>query len=1143
MSRAIWRAFILKCPRCQFENPEGIKFCGECGTKLERVCTHCHFSNPPQFKFCGDCGHKLTIPAEPSPRELSFDEKISKIQRYLPKGLTEKILSQKNKIEGERKQVTVLFCDMEGFTPLVEKIGPDEAYDIMDQVYELLIHKVNDYEGTVNEMTGDGIMALFGAPIALEDAPQRAIRSAHGIHQEMTKFNQRLREQKKKIPTLKMRIGIHSGPVVVGTLGNDLRVEFKAVGDTVNLASRMEGMAEPGTSNVTEETFKLTEDLFRFESLGEKKVKGKEKSVKVYRVIAPSNMRTRFDVSAERGLTKFVGRSRELDLLLDGFERSKSGRGQVFSIIAEAGVGKSRLLYEFRKAIASEDATFLEGLCLSYGRNMAYRPVIDILRANFNIKEGEGDNKIKEKIERDLKVLGLDESSIRPYLLELFSVKDRGISETLMSPEMRKDLIIEAIKRITLAGAETRTIVIAVEDLHWIDESSEELFKDILDSISGARVFLIMTYRPEFVPIWSGKSYHNQVNLNRLSNRESLAMVFDLLGAEEVSEDLEELILNKAEGIPFFIEEFVKSIRDLGLLKKTNGTCRLAKDLQELTVPVNVQDMIMARIDSLHESAKELLRTGSVIGREFSHELIRAVAGLPEQELLTHLSVLKDSELVYERGIYPDSSYVFQHALTQEVGYGSLLSNKKNELHASIGQAFEEIHRDRIEEFYEMLAHHYSKSDDTEKALEYLFKAGEKAKRTYANDAAIAFLTQGLELLKSLPETHERAKQELDFQIALGVPLIAIKGNGAQEVETTYARARDLCEQIADDSQLFQVLVGLRRVFFARGELLRAHELGEHLHRLSRGMENSAHLSRALMLLAETLYCLGKFARVREQCQQVIRLCDTERRQSQVRLYGTDALCACRIIEACALWYLGYPDQAVKKSNDGLARAQELSHPFNLAHSISFNATVHQLRRDVQAVLEKAEALIQFATEQRFPLWKAWGMLLQGWALVEQGNRNEGIAQLRQALEDYSSMELLFFPTYSFALLAEAYGKMGHVKDGLIVLGEALEKAHKGGERLHEAELYRIKGELLLIRGGAESKCEACFHQAIGVARDQNAKALELRAAMSLSRLYQKQGRKEDARTLLEDIYGWFTEGFETADLKEARALFEELSD
>ena len=409
----------MQCPKCQFENVDGAKFCNECGCKLEISCPDCSKINPPGSKFCNECGHNFTTPSEPVVKELSFDEKIDKIQRYLPKGLTEKILSQREKIEGERKQVTVMFCDMEGFTPLSELLGIEEAYSIIDQVYEILIHKVHDYEGTVNEMTGDGIMALFGAPIALEDAPQRAIQSSLAIHREMAKFSNQLKQEKKDVPPVKMRIGIHTGPVVVGTLGNDLRVEFKAVGDTVNIASRMEGLAEPGATYVTEDTFKLTEGFFRFEALGEKEVKGKKEPISVYRAIAPSTRRTRFDVSAERGLTRFVGRGRELELLLDGFERCKTGRGQAFSIVAEAGVGKSRLLYEFRKAVSGENVTFLEGRCLSYSRGVAYHPHIDILKSNFDIEEGDRDIEIREKVTNSLKLLGVEEALTLPYFLEL----------------------------------------------------------------------------------------------------------------------------------------------------------------------------------------------------------------------------------------------------------------------------------------------------------------------------------------------------------------------------------------------------------------------------------------------------------------------------------------------------------------------------------------------------------------------------------------------------------------------------------------------------------------------------------------------------------------------------------------------------
>jgi class 3 adenylate cyclase/tetratricopeptide (TPR) repeat protein len=751
----------MKCPECQTDNSDHRKFCRECGAKLSLLCSLCGVENLPGDKFCGECGHNLILPPETLPEELSFDEKLEKIQRYLPKGLSEKILAQRDRIEGERKQVTVMFCDIESFTQISEKLGPEDAYTIMDKVYEILIHKVHDYEGTVNEMTGDGIMALFGAPIALEDAPQRAIRSSLSIHREIAKFNDRMKQEKENILPLRMRIGIHSGPVVVGTLGNDLRVEFKAVGDTVNLASRTEGLAEPGTTYITEDTFKLAEGFFRFEALGERKIKGKEEPVQIYRAIAPSTRRTRFDISAERGLTSFVGRDRELKLLLEGFERAKTGRGQAYSIMAEAGLGKSRLLYEFRKAATHENVTFLEGKCLSYSKNIAYHPVKDTLKANFNIKEGDADVEIKQKVINGLKILGIDEVSSLPSILELLSVKDSGIDKISMIPETKKGRIIEAVKRIALKGSEIKPLILATEDLHWIDKSSEEYLQDLMNSISGARIFLIFTYRPEFVHPWGAKSYHSQVNLNRLSNGESLAMASHLLDTEALEKELEELILEKTEGVPFFIEEFIKSLKDLQIIEKKGYTYRISKDVQAVSIPAKIQDVIMARVDSLPEGAKQIVQTASVVGREFNHELIKRVVDYPEKHLLSHLSVLKDSELLYEQGIYPQSTYIFKHALTQEVVYDSLLLKRREEIHEKIGLSIEQIYAEKLEEFYEILAYHYSKCGRYEKACQYLRLSGEKASRSYSNWEALQFYKQAIKLLKKLPDTDENRKEQL----------------------------------------------------------------------------------------------------------------------------------------------------------------------------------------------------------------------------------------------------------------------------------------------------------------------------------------------------------------------------------------------
>ena len=671
----------MNCTKCHSDNPEGIMYCGQCGEKLEKICLKCNSVNPPQFKFCGQCGNDLTLASKPLCKELSPDEKLEKIQKYFPQGILEKILSQGDTIEGERRHVTVLFADISGFTSMSEMMEPEEVTGIMNKCFSMIGACIKKHGGTIDKFMGDCVMALFGAPIALEDAPQRAIRSAIMIHREMTQFNDRLRHDEEIIKPLKMRIGIHTGPVVAGMVGSDGKQDFTVMGDTVNLASRMESLAEPGTTYVTEDTFRLTEGLFRFEALGEKKIKGKEETNRVYQVIAPSTRRTRFDVSTEQGLTPFVGRQRELELLIDGYERSKEGRGQSISIISEAGIGKSRLLYEFRKAVTNEDATFLEGRCLSYSTNIAYHPIVDILRATFDIQDTDTDEMIRQKVKQFLKVLQIDAVTHMPHLLELLAVKESGIEKIPMSPEARKDRTLEALKQITIKGSELRPLIMAIEDLHWMDRSSEDALKNLLESIAGARVFLIFTYRPEFVHTWGSRSYHSQITLNRLSNRESLLMVEHLLDTKDLDKDIAELTLSKTEGIPFFIEEFIKSLKELKIIEKHNGAYKLTRDIKMVTIPSTIQDVIMARVDHLPEGSREFLRTGAVIEREFSHELIGKVTGLPEQDLLSRLSTLKDSELIYERGIYPNNTYVFKHALTREVVYDSILTKKRKDLH------------------------------------------------------------------------------------------------------------------------------------------------------------------------------------------------------------------------------------------------------------------------------------------------------------------------------------------------------------------------------------------------------------------------------------------------------------------------------
>ncbi len=1111
----------MKCPKCQFENPAEVKFCGQCGAKLERICPQCNSSNPPQFKFCGECGHDLAVPSERPAADLSFEEKLEKIQRYLPGGLTEKILAQRGKIEGERKQVTVMFCDAEGFSLLSEKLGPEKVYAIMDEVFETLIHKVNEFGGTVNKMTGDGVMALFGAPIALEDAPQRAIRSALSIQREIARFSDRTKADTGA--TLRMRIGIHTGPVVVGSLGNDLRVEFTAVGDTVNLASRMEGLAEPGTVYVTEDTFKLTEGLFRFEALGERKVKGKKTPVRAYRVIAPSTSRTRFDVSAERGLTPFLGRERELELLLDGLERARAGRGQAFSVMGEAGVGKSRLLYEFRKAIANEDVIFLEGRCLSYSTNVAYHPVIDLLKSTFDIHEGDDDDRIRDKVKRGLKEMGADQASTLPFVLELLSVKESGIDALGLSPEARKDRTLEALKRIVLKGSEMRPLVVAVEDLHWVDRSSEDTLKSLLDAISGAQLLLIFTYRPEFVHTWGGKSYHNQVNLNRLSNRETLAMAAYVLGTEVMGEDLEELILNKTEGIPFFVEEFMKSLKDLGIIEWKDSGYYLAKDIKDLTIPSTIQDVIMARVDSLPEGAKSVLQTGSAIGREFSCELIKRVTGIPTQEMTPHLSVLRDSELLYERGIFPQATYIFRHSLTQEVAYDSLLVKRRNEIHERIGQAIEGLYPDRLEEFYEVLAHHYARSENSEKAYQYLKLSGDKAILNYSLWEAFRFYKEAINVLSQLPDNDENRRKHIEVRLSahtafgpLGYP---------EDSMQILQEGERLSKELGDESSLatFYSAIGLRHMM--HGDIPQGTAYAENAFEVAERIQDIDMVATTGISLCPGYMVGAQYAKGVEVARRVTAL--LEKTQKQHYSGGGVVMVYPSLLSFCghAMGALGDFEEGKAFCEKALRFARENNDLVAIAYAEYNFGWFFINKGDGEKVVEHMKTALPLFEEVQFAslLGTTWAGLGWGYYLLEdlEGAREHA----QRVIKFQKDAGIPIFLSIAYWLLGLIDFDSGDLKSALGFTEEALQLAQSNGEKWLEANSRILLGRVL---GRAEKtrvgEAEESILQGIRILDERKLKPSSSLGYLFLGELYADAGQREKALESLKKAEGAFKE-------------------
>jgi predicted ATPase/class 3 adenylate cyclase len=729
--------------------------------------------------------------------------------------------------------VTVLFADITGYTTLSEQLGEEALFAVMDELYELFIHEVHRYEGTVNELTGDGIVAFFGAPLAVVQAPQRAVRAALAMQREVGRFSARF--ERERGYRLQVRVGINTGPVIVGKVGNNLRMDYKAVGDTVNLAARLEQTAEPGTIQITADTYKLVAGYFRSQDLGPQDIKGKAAKVHVYRVTGERGARSRLDVERERGFTRFVGRGRELELLCDGFERAKGGRGQAISMVGEAGLGKSRLLYEFRNALAGADLTFLEGRCSPYGAATAYLPIVEILKQSFLIDASDSAADVARKVETGLQRLSVGLETTAPYLLHLLGGDQAGSAVATVPPEVVKRRTFEALQRLTLAGAARRPLVLTFEDVHWADETTEEFATFLLEHIAGARVLLVFTHRPEFVSTWSRKSYHSTLTLTRLSRRESREMLTALLGTDQVQEALMELVVDKSEGVPFFLEELVRSLRETGVIEERAGQWVLTTGTTAVQVPTTVHDVLMTRIDRLPEGAKRVLQIGAVIGREFPWALLQAVVGLPEPELGVHLVALIDAELVYERGLPPQVTYLFKHALTQDVAYDNLLQATRRQLHQQIGEAILVQHGDDLEEWVSVLAHHFVQSGDVTKALPYLVQTGERAQRVYANAEAVRAFAQALAILDALPATDVTQHQRLDLIQQLA-SLHALLGHYSESL-AGYARTLEGAEAAGDTKAIAQLETRIGRVRYTMGDyegaiacFQRALELAQHIH-------------------------------------------------------------------------------------------------------------------------------------------------------------------------------------------------------------------------------------------------------------------------------------------------------------------------
>ncbi len=1124
----------MKCPQCQHENSVGQKFCGECGAGLATGCAACGAANPPGQKFCGECGAPLS--------EARATPKFASPDAYTPKHLADKILTSRGSLEGERKQVTVLFADIKGSLELIEGSDPEQAQTLLDSTIHAMMEAVHRYEGTVNKVMGDGIMALFGAPLAHEDHAVRACYAALAMQQAIRRTAEDSR--RRHGVEVQVRVGLNSGEVVVRAIGNDLTMDYDAIGQTTHLAGRMEQLAVPGTVRLTGDTLRLAEGFVEVNPLGPIPVKGLAEPVEVFELTRATATRTRFQAAVARGLTRFVGRQTELEALNRALARAGEGQGQLFAVVGEPGVGKSRLFYEFTRSRRTENWLILESGSVSYGKAVPWLPVIDLLKAYFEIEDRDDARRIREKVTG--KLLTLDEG-LKPMLaaiLALLDVPAEDAAWEALDPPQRRRRTLEAVKGLLFRESQVQPLVAVFEDLHWIDTETQAFLDALVEGLPSARILLLVNYRPEYRDAWGGKTYYALRRIDPLPPESAEELLATLLGAEPGLAPIRKTLIERTEGNPFFLEETVRTLVETGALAGEPGAYRVAGDVAAIRIPATVQGVLAARIDRLPADGKRLLQMAAAIGKDVPYTLLSAIADVSEDDLGRGLAKLQATEFLYETRLFPDREYTFKHALTHEVAYGSLLRERRRALHRKIAEAIESAYAARLAEQLERLAHHYTEAGLAEKAVDYWLQAGKRAIERSANAEAIGQLTKGLELLGTLPDTPERDLKELMLQIAMGVPLQDTKGPGSPEAGRAYSRARELCcGEGTVVSDHFVVVWGLWRFYRQGAEFEEARERAAELLDLAQRQQDPALLIQAHHAQWTTRFLIGEFASAREHAEQGVALYSPDDHHAQAFLFGGHDPCVCgHTIAAESLWALGYPDQAMMRTNEALALARDLDHPSSLALALGECAKMHHWRGEEPEAGKQAEALIALAAEQEFAHKLSTGSYLQGWALTLQGRDEEGLGEMREALVQAGARAEIEEP-YFVSLLALAYARLGRIDEGLSALGKAFALTDGSGMRYWEAELYRLKGELLLASpDGRRPEAESCFHKAIEVAQGQSARSLELRAATSLARLWRGQGKPSQARDVLEPVYDWFTEGFDTPDLKEAKALLDDLA-
>lgn len=1118
------------CTRCQFNNPKGMKFCGVCGSALSCYCHECGFLNPVDFKYCGKCGKSLSSQSEADDSTGLQESVGSKFEK--DPSTSSDIYNE----AAERRQLTVMFCDLADSASLSDSLDPEEFHTIIQEYQIACSNVIGRYGGHIAQYLGDGILVYLGYPKAHEDDPRRAVYSALGCVEAIAALNKNLAVNNVQ---LNIRIGIHTGLVVTGEIGTGERRERLALGRTPNVAARLQSLAYPNSVFISDTTRCLIHGFFEIEPQGQHTLKGISDPVDVFQVTREIDARNRFDVALRLGgLIPIVGRENEIEQLRRLWDKATNGYGQVVLLKGESGVGKSRLMQAFIEQLNSTSHHYLCAHGTAFPESSTLRPIIEMLQATFRFSPNDSSHDRSHKLEILLGKYGFNLTEYLPLFASLLNLPlADDYHELTLSPERKKKRTLEMVCELIQKLSQEYPLLFVVEDLHWLDPSTLELLDMLVLQDPTHRIFIFFTCRPHFLMPWQSRSNLIQFNLTHLNESEIISMVDRLTKDRGLPEILLDEIVVKTDGVPLFVEELTKMVIDSNIVEEINGRYQLVGDFSSLTIPSTLQDLLTARLDGLGP-AKEVAQLASIIGREFSFELLQYISDYDSCLLQQNIEILINAELIFQRGVGTRSNYIFKHALIQETAVSSMLKSRRQAVHKKIASIIEAHYPEIVQERPEYIAHHHTEAGQIEQAVDWWLGAGQHALQQSANLEAISHLNRGLSLLDRLPSNKNNWLRELRLYAAAGPAYCATTGYASPEVERVYHRAGKLCKKVGDIPERFQILWGHYAFYVVRADLTKARDSAQEMLKDAESKNNTNMQLETNVALGLIYYFIGDVNKAYGYMHKATQLDHPDRSRSFTYLCGQDASVGNLVYIALTLWLMGKPNQALMKSHESIALARKLEHPFSLVYALNFSAWLSYMLRNPDSAATLAEEEILLSEEQGF-FWTTLGTVIAGWSQARKGETKEGLNKIQTGLQNYRAPGARLSQTLQLAIEADTCLQAGDLKRSKLCLKEAISTAEQTNEKFWLAEIYRLMGETSHAMGDVSA--ESYLRQAIKLAKMQDATMLFLRAATSLARLT-SQTNKQKALSLLREARSAISEDSDILDLQEADLLLEDVA-